>query len=115
MPDRTDPAPEPGVDPAFDRAVRTAYEASMWRLKPGICVNGSWLFALGWFEQGELWRAFEGCGCTDSGCIDEPLAEAPLDILDEHWHGMGAACFASDAPSCRSLSAENPEGGFRLP
>ena len=26
----------------------------MWRLKDGTCINGSWLFALGLFEEGEL-------------------------------------------------------------
>ena len=107
--------PEPGEDPAFDNAVQILYESVMWRLKDGTCVNGSWLFALGWFEEGELQQTFEGCGCRTSRCATEPYAVMPPAPPDEHWHNMESSCFASDASVCRDRSVRAPQTGSRLP
>ena len=87
----------------------------MWRLKDGKCINGSWLFALGWFEEGDLQDTFEGCGCRSSSCTAEPLAKILPEPPDEHWHSMLSPCFASDASICRDQSTRATQAGFRLP
>ena len=107
--------PEPGAIPEFDSAVKAAFDASMWRLQTGECINGSWLFVLDRFEEGELQRTFAGCGCRSSSCTAEPFAELPPEPPGEHWHSMVSPCFASDASICRDRSTRAPQTGFRLP